>query len=62
MPEGDFRAIHAENARPATGCPPAGDHFISGQKAQFHEPPRHIVRQIQAIQNTALTRWQVREG
>jgi hypothetical protein len=53
--KGDFGAVHAENARVATGCAVRPDDGVSGEEAHFHQSSGDVFRHVQPIQNALFT-------
>ena len=60
-PQRDLRPIHAENPRIAARSGMARRDRMTGQKSQLHQPPRVILRQVQAIQNARFPMLQFHE-
>ena len=50
-----FGAIHAIDARFATGSAASWNNDVAGKEAQFHQAAGDVFRQIQAIKHTRLS-------
>jgi len=51
-----FRAVHPKYARVAAGGGQRGRHGVARKEAEFHQPPRIVLREIQALKDCVLTR------
>jgi hypothetical protein len=61
MPKRHFGSVHAKHTGPSTWRSPCRNHFIPGQKAQFHEAARDILRKFQTIEYAALSHGEIGE-
>lgn len=53
--QGDLRAIHPKYPRISTWSTVRRDHRAARQEPQFHQPPGHVVREVQIAQNGLLS-------
>jgi len=61
-PQGDFRTVHAKDTRIASGRAPRRSYGVTGDKPEFHQPARHIIGKIEAVQNALFALAQLDEG
>jgi hypothetical protein len=59
MPKRDFGSIHAKHTGTSAWRSPSRDHFISRQKAKFHQTARDVLRKVQAIEDAPLSHGEI---
>jgi len=60
--QGNFRAIHEEDAGVAAGCAESGSHTGAGQKTQFHQPAGILTRQVDTVEDGGVALAKVHKG
>ena len=60
-PQRHFRAVHAKHPRVAAGRRMRRRDRVPGQKSHLHQPPRVLLRQVDALEHTVFAALQLRQ-
>lgn len=55
----DFGTIHPKHPWTRARCTPARNYFRSRQETKLHQPSGNVFREVKAVKDAALSRWQL---